>query len=68
VNTVFHESFGEVSRPQLAAYRKFNVSPCDHDSLVEKFGDDHQAITSAVKQFTFQGMFSVFEMWNRVGN
>lgn len=62
---VYHESYGNVSRAQLAAYRKFNVSPSDHDSLADKYGaDNHEAITRAVKQFSPNGMFSVFEMWD----
>jgi hypothetical protein len=61
----FHESYGEVSRAQLAAYRKFNVSPSDHDDLVERFGEDnHAAIVQGVKDNLFQGQFSVFSLWN----
>lgn len=47
---MFHEMYGEVSRAQLAAYRKHNISPCDHDDLVRMFGDDSKAITAAVKE------------------
>lgn len=62
---VYHESYGNVSRAQLAAYRKFNVSPSDHDSLADKYGaDNHEAITAAVKKFARDGMFSVFDMWD----
>jgi hypothetical protein len=46
----YHESYGEVSRAQLAAYRKHNVSPSDHDYLTDHYGEDnHDAITKAVK-------------------
>jgi hypothetical protein len=47
---IFHESYGEVSRPQLAAYRKHNISPSDHDDLVRHFGEgSHADITKWVK-------------------
>lgn len=45
----FHESYGEVSVEQLRAYRKHNVSPSDHDTLVDVYGNRHHAITMAVK-------------------
>lgn len=61
---IFHESYGEVSKAQLAAYRKYNVSPSDHDDLAYRFGEDaHAAITAAVKQFSPNGMFSSFAMF-----
>lgn len=48
--TTYHESYGEVSRAQLAAYRKHNVSPYDHDMLVERFGETaHAEIVAYVK-------------------
>ena len=56
----FHESFGEVTRAQLAAYRKHNVSPSDHDFLVERFGDDHALLTQIVKDYSPGGMFSIY--------
>jgi hypothetical protein len=62
----FHESYGEVSKAQLAAYRKFNVSPSDHNDLVEAFGEDrHDEITNYVKvnAAASGGMFRVFDLW-----
>ena len=48
---IYNEWYGDVTRAQLAAYRKFNVSPSDHDVLVEEFGGNkHAAITAAVKE------------------
>ena len=45
----FHESYGEVSVGQLRAYKAHNVSPSDHDDLVDTLGaDSHGAITAAV--------------------
>ncbi len=66
-NTVFHESYGEVTRAQLAAYRKHNVSPSDHDALVEVLGENnHAAITAAVKHHLGPGgtSFSVFQFYD----
>lgn len=64
----FHESYGIVSSAQLRAYRKHNVSPSDHDDLVERFGDDHAAITACVKNPAFHSpgsdSFSAFALWN----
>jgi hypothetical protein len=58
--TTFHESYGTVSRAQLAAYRKYNVSPSDHDELVRQFGEDaHAEITACVKENSPAGMFRV---------
>lgn len=48
---VYDEWYGTLTFAQRAAYRKFNVSPSDHDSLVDEFGaDNHNDITAAVKQ------------------
>lgn len=55
---VFDEWYGELSFAQRAAYRKFNVSPSDHDELVREFGADaHAAITKAVKARSTSGMY-----------
>ncbi len=59
----FHESYGDVTIAQLRAYRKYNVSPSDHDDLVDKYGDDHDAITQAVIRLSPDGMFRVFDLW-----
>lgn len=68
-NIVFHESYGEVTRAQLAAYRKHNVSPSDHDDLVRVLGEDNRdAIIKAVKTYVYppgSNQFSIFEFWNR---
>lgn len=45
----FHESYGTVSVEQLRAYKKHNVSPSDHDQLVDVYGNRHHAITEAVR-------------------
>ncbi len=59
---IFDERYGNVSYAQRAAYRKYNVSPSDHDSLVEVFDpNDHAGITAAVKEFSPNGMFSEYD-------
>jgi hypothetical protein len=60
---VYDESYGELTYAQRAAYRRHNVSPSDHDELVDTYGETaHQAITLAVKQYTRNGMFSSYLM------
>ena len=61
---VFDEFYGELSYSQRAAYRKYNVSPSDHDDLVRHFGgNDHAAITREVKRLSAErGMFSTFDL------
>jgi hypothetical protein len=61
---VFDEWYGELSYAQRAAYRKYNVSPSDHNDLVSRYGQgSHAEITAAVKRFSRDGMFSTFDMW-----
>lgn len=60
---VFDEMYGELTFAQRAAYRKYNVSPSDHDDLVDMFGEtNHADITAAVKEFSSNGNFSAYEM------
>jgi len=55
----YHESYGEVSAAQLRAYRKYNVSPSDHDSLIEIIGEEnHDVIVEAVKEYSPNGSFN----------
>lgn len=55
---VYDEWYGTLSFAQRAAYRKFNVSPSDHDGLVRRFGADaHQEITAFVKKHSESGMY-----------
>lgn len=58
---VYDEWYGELSYAQRAAYRKYNVTPYEHDQLVEHFGASaHAAITAAVKDsIGAQGMFEL---------
>lgn len=62
---VFDEFYGDMSYAQRAAYRKHNVSPSDHDALLQYFfPDDHAAITKYVKwnASNNKGMFNLFDM------
>lgn len=46
---IYDEWYGEITVAQNRAYKKHNVSPSDHDDLVEIFGSDqHAEITAAV--------------------
>ena len=62
---VFNEWYGELSYAQQAAYRKHNVSPSDHDELVELYGSGaHQTITQVVKEVAAKhGQFSTFYLY-----
>ena len=61
---VYDEWYGELSFAQRAAYRKHNVSPADHDMLVDYFGgNDHAGITAEVKRLAARnGFFSAFDL------
>jgi len=49
-NHVYNEQYGDITRPQQAAYRKHNVSPSDHDALVDRLGEHaHKHITNTVE-------------------
>lgn len=55
---IYDEQYGDVSYAQRAAYRKFNVSPMDHDMLVDKFGEkSHAAITQYVEEHSTDGYY-----------
>jgi hypothetical protein len=58
---VYDEWYGELSFAQRAAYRKHNVTPYEHDRLVEHFGESaHAEITRAVKgAIGTHGMFDL---------
>lgn len=60
---VFDEMYGELTFAQRAAYRRYNVSPSDHNDLIDTFGEgEHAAITAAVKKYSTSGMFSTWDM------
>lgn len=47
---VYDEWYGELTYVQRATYRKHNVPPAMHDSLLARFGNDPTAIVAFVKQ------------------
>lgn len=58
---VFDEAYGTLSFAQRAAYRKFNVSPSDHDMLTDIVrADAHADLTQIVKDYSPSGSFDVF--------
>lgn len=62
---VFDEWYGELSYKQRAAYRKYNVSPSDHDHILRYFHDtSHNEIADYVKANAEEngGMFSFYSM------
>ncbi len=62
---VYDEWYGELTYKQRAAYKKYNVSPSDHDDLVSKFGrDNHDEIVAAVLRSVEKnnGMFSSYNL------
>jgi len=61
----FHENYGMVTKAQLRAYKKYNVSPSDHDDLTREFGSDYDAITEYViaNAKRWNGIFHVFDLY-----
>lgn len=62
---VYDEWYGTMSYAQRAAYRKYNVSPADHDRILMTFEtNDHRGITAYVKANAEEngGMFSGYSM------
>ena len=55
--TVYDEWYGELLVEQRAAYRKYNVSPADHDDLVERYDGNRDKITAAVVALSAEGMY-----------
>lgn len=53
---IYDEQYGDLSFAQRAAYRKHNVTPYEHQRLVERFGESaHAEITKAVKDSVAAG-------------
>lgn len=58
---VFEEAYGNLSYAQRAAYRRYNVSPSDHDMLTDIVrADAHEDLTQIVKDYSPSGSFDVF--------
>lgn len=63
--TILTDAYGEVTQAQWRLYKKANVSPADHDELLEVFGDTPAArkdIMAAVRRHTVDGMYSSYRM------
>lgn len=64
-NTIYTDAYGDVTAEQLELYRKRNVSPADHDELLEVYGrgeEGRAAILAAVREYTRDGLYSSFDM------
>jgi hypothetical protein len=65
VQTILTDDYGKVTKEQWQLYRERNVSPADHDELLDVYGHDDAAreqILAAVREFTRNGMYSCYEM------
>lgn len=61
--TVYTDDYGYVTEAQLKLYRQFNVSPADHDTLVEVYGSDaSDEIVAAVRQYSRDGQYQEYLM------
>ena len=55
---IYTDDYGTVSFAQRTAYRKFNVTPSEHEDLVDEFGRaNFVAITAAVKARSTKGYY-----------
>lgn len=61
--TIYTDSYGDVTEEEWKVCRKHNVSPSDHDMLVEVYGrSDHEAIVDAIKKFSRNGSYQEYDM------
>lgn len=58
---VYDERFGEISFKQRAVYRKFNVAPYDHDTIVRRYGNDHDKAVRHVVENSKRGHYDPCE-------
>lgn len=59
MSKVFDEYYGELDAEQHALYKANNVSPADHDLLVDQFGDDLEALMAYVRENSPNGNFRI---------
>lgn len=60
--SVFQEAYGTLSEHQWKAYRKYNVSPSDHDFIIQVLGyteSDDAAIVCHILRNLRNGMYCV---------
>lgn len=55
MSMTFHESYGDLPRPLLTLYRRFNVSPADHDRLMLVADGDWNMILELVNLHSSAG-------------
>lgn len=62
---LYTDAYGEVTGAQYRLYRKFNVSPSDHDTLQMVYGDGpggRDRIMAAVRQYAKDGQYEDYLM------
>ncbi len=63
--TVYTDDYGQVTEEQWQLYRERNVSPADHDDLLEVYGRgaaSRELILAAVREFSREGMYRGYDM------
>lgn len=63
--TIHTDSYGDVTEEQYQLYRERNVSPSDHDELLEVYGHgsaSRDLILAAVREFSRDGQYQSYDM------
>lgn len=63
--TVYTDAYGQVTEEQWKLYRERNVSPSDHDELLDVYGRGDAArvlILAAVREYSRNGQYESFDM------
>ncbi|MEB3022912.1 MULTISPECIES: hypothetical protein [Mycolicibacter] len=64
-NTMYTDAYGQVTEEQWQLYRERNVSPSDHEELLDVYGrtDAGRAqILAAVREYTRDGQYQSYDM------
>jgi len=64
-NTVYTDAYGQITEEQWQLYRERNVSPSDHDELLEVYGRDgagRDLILAAVREYSRDGQYQSYDM------
>lgn len=62
---VYTDAYGNVTEEQWQLYRERNVSPSDHDELLDVYGQGDASrvlILAAVREFSRDGQYESFHM------
>jgi hypothetical protein len=62
---VYTDAYGNVTEEQWQLYRERNVSPADHDELLEVYGRGDAArvvILAAVREYSRDGQYQSYDM------